>query len=168
MKNPIMHRRTNITDPSTPARTPTINPDELLGESLAMAFCGAMTDTEGDGAGGGAAGLTMKYWRANGEADCTSVTLMTRVCAPAESPDAEKSGWLSTRSVAIGSAVTTGAAASMEYAAVGGACVALLAGMGPNTVIPVPLKLKDKEDPTTSVWCEVWKNPSGLSDQDVE
>jgi len=81
---------------------------------------------------------------------------MTNECADlAESPDIEKSGWLEMVVVAIGSAVATGAPPSTEYAAVGGAWVALLGGTDPNTTMPVPLKLKDRVDPTTTVWCDV-------------
>lgn len=90
------------------------------------------------------------------------------MCIPLDSWDAEKSGWLIIGWFAIGCAVTKGLAASMEYAAVGGPSVLLLTGIDPKTVIALPVKLNDNHDPTTSVWCDVWKNPWALMDQDDE
>lgn len=128
--------------PSTPAMMPT-GADELLPfEGLLIAFS-ATTDEDALGASedGFAAtedelraledelaaegcdtgtGVTMKKSIEYGDSFCTSVTLMTSVCAPGGRLDFAKSGWLGTLSVASDSVVTTGSLLSTRYTAVGG------------------------------------------------
>jgi len=128
--------------PSTPAIMPT-GADELLPfEGLLIAFS-ATTDEDALGAsedGFAAAedeltaledelaaegcdtgtGVTMKKSIEYGDSFCTSVTLMTSVCAPGKRLDFAKSGWLGTLSVASDWVVTTGSLLSTRYAAVGG------------------------------------------------
>jgi hypothetical protein len=152
MTNKARQIRMNPTATSTPARMPTSSFDL----SLCWWSCPRCVPDGADGDGTfvdvePVFAFTMKYSNANGVAEDTFKTLMARLCLPFTSPDAKKSGWSITRWAASGSVVTTGAAASMEYAAVGGWNVALLAGTDPYTVIPVPSKLKDREDPTTPV-----------------